>query len=483
MSRADSIETLELGPIAASSSRKGEVQIDSRSSSRQQFEQINIIDPNGSREQLHAEDAERDNVQELAPIDSGWPAWRFVAAGFMVEVMIWGFQLCYGIFQDYYTSYPLFKDASGIAIAAIGTLSSAVQFGETILLSFFFGRYPDLLRPSLWAALALNVGSLLLASFANKVWQLILLQGIIFGVSGGFLYYPVLILLPQWFVRRRGLATGIIFAGSGLGGFAFPFLFQTLLERVGFRWTLRVWALAILLTISFAILGMQPRLPIPKYQRGQRPRFIPPQMHFLKTSLFWLLSACTVMHSMSYYSVSLYIATFAKILSSPFSASIVLAIFNSSTVVCQVVLGHMCDRFPYAWIMLASTLVSGISVFVLWGFAHTLGLLFAFAAVYGGLMGGFMAAGPISVCDCAGDKPEQASVIWAANYLVRGASIVAGPLIAGVLYDRGKATLDPNMRFGAYGFETLEIFVGVCAVAASVASALVGLTRRRVQAA
>lgn len=92
------------------------------------------------------------------------------------------------------------------------------------------------------------------------------------------------------------------------------------------------------------------------------------------------------MHSMSYYSVSLYIATFAKILSSPFSASIVLAIFNSSTVVCQVVLGHMCDRFPYAWIMLASTLVSGISVFVLWGFAHTLGLLFAFAAVYGGLV-------------------------------------------------------------------------------------------------
>lgn len=92
------------------------------------------------------------------------------------------------------------------------------------------------------------------------------------------------------------------------------------------------------------------------------------------------------MHTMSYYSVSLYIATFAKILSSPFSASIVLAIFNSSNVVCQVILGHMCDRFPYAWIMCASTLVSGISVFVLWGFTHTLGLLFAFAAVYGGLV-------------------------------------------------------------------------------------------------
>lgn len=95
MSRADSVETLELGPVASSSRKDEAVTIvnDSKASSRQQLEQISVIDPHGSREQLHAADAlERDNVQELAPIDGGWPAWRFVAAGFMVEVMIWGFQ-------------------------------------------------------------------------------------------------------------------------------------------------------------------------------------------------------------------------------------------------------------------------------------------------------------------------------------------------------------------------------------------------------
>ena len=103
MSRVDSIEALELGPIASSSrDLKSElepeitVQTDSKASSRAQFEaeQISVIDPHGSREQLRADAAaERDNVvQELAPIDGGWPAWRFVAAGFMVEVMIWGFQ-------------------------------------------------------------------------------------------------------------------------------------------------------------------------------------------------------------------------------------------------------------------------------------------------------------------------------------------------------------------------------------------------------
>lgn len=32
------------------------------------------------------------------------------------------------------------------------------------------------------------------------------------------LYMPVIVLLSEWFVQRRGLAGGIIFAGSGIGG-------------------------------------------------------------------------------------------------------------------------------------------------------------------------------------------------------------------------------------------------------------------------
>ena len=100
-----------------------------------------------------------------------------------------------------------------------------------------FGRYPDYMRLAMWVGLGLYFVSIFFASFATQVsdysrldvsiprpnvmlqvWQLILLQGVTFGISGGLLYVPVIKLLPEWFHERRGLAGGIIFAGGGVGG-------------------------------------------------------------------------------------------------------------------------------------------------------------------------------------------------------------------------------------------------------------------------
>ncbi|KZT07333.1 MFS general substrate transporter [Laetiporus sulphureus 93-53] len=396
--------------------------------------------------------------------------------------MIWGFGFSYGIFQDYYTSNPPFEHESVVSIAAVGTTAMAIQFGETIFLSLFFERYPDWLKASAWVGLLIAFASLLLASFATKLWHLIVLQGMCFGISGGLLYYPVIVWLPQWFVRRRGLASGIIFSGSGVGGFAFPFMLQTMLEKYGFRWTLRIWSFFTLVTVGVAVLGMTSRLPVPKFRRGQRPRFIPPQMHFLRTPMFWAFGITTALQALSYNSVSLYIATYTKVISTAFSASVVLALFNSSGVVFQVLTGHLCDRIPYTWVMFVSTFAGGLSVFLLWGFARTLPLVFVFSVVFGGLMGGYNSVGPLAIADCAGSKPEQSSIIWALSFVFRGIASVVGPVVSGTLYDLGKASPHASeLSYGAYGFQALEIFVGVCAVATSLSSIVVAATRGRVQ--
>lgn len=78
----------------------------------------------------------------------------------------------------------------------------------------FFRRYPEWARTLLWIAVAVNCLAMLAASWATKVWQLIVLQGVLCGYSGAILYTPVLLWLNGWFHHKRGIASGIIFSGE-----------------------------------------------------------------------------------------------------------------------------------------------------------------------------------------------------------------------------------------------------------------------------
>ncbi|KAI8986278.1 MFS general substrate transporter [Trametes punicea] len=434
-----------------------------------------------SRAALHARDPQEGAIiQELPPVDRGVKAWTFCMSSFVLEMMVWGFGYSYGIFQDYYTSHPPFDKASGVAISAVGTVSLAIQYGEVIFLSFMFGRYPDFLRIGMWSGLLLYFVALFCSSFATEVWQLILLQGVGVGIGGGLLYMPVIKLLSEWFSERRGLAGGIIFAGTGVGGFVFPFALNALLDRVGFRWALRIWAIGTSLFSAMALSCMRSRFPVPRYIAGQRrPRFIPPQLGFMRSPLFWAFAITNLLQGLSYFPVSLYIATFTRSISSQLTATVVLALFNSSAVVGQIVLGHLSDRFPYPVIMAVSALGSGLAAFFLWGFANAATFLYFFAVIFGGLSGGFSSTWPTAAVESAGEQPEYAGMALAGTAFFKGISAVIGPIISGLLLEAGKGS-SMQSGFGRLGYGAVEIFVGSCSLATVVGSLAVASARHRV---
>ncbi|KAH9932744.1 MFS general substrate transporter [Epithele typhae] len=420
------------------------------------------------------------NVQELPAADGGVRAWTFCAAGFVLEMMVWGFGFSYGIFQEYYTSHPPFESASSVSVTAVGTISLAIQYGETVALSLIFSRYPDYLKHSMWFGLALYFASLFASSFATQVWQLIALQGVGVGVGGGLLYMPVIRLLPEWFSERRGLAGGIIFAGTGVGGFVFPFVLNTLLNKVGLRWTLRVWAIGTSLFSGIALFGMRSRFPVPKFTAGQRrPKFLPPQVDFIKSPLFWSFIFTTVMQGLSYFPVSLYIATFTKSISDQITATAVLALFNSSAVVGQVILGHLSDRWAYPSIMVVSGLGSALGAFFLWGFASSSIALYFFATVFGALSGGVSATWTNAASECVRGKPEFAGMAFSGFAFFKGISAVVGPIIAGLLLEAGRGA-SMGHGFGRFGYGAVELFVGSCALVSSFGGVAVALSRQRV---
>ncbi|THH27985.1 hypothetical protein EUX98_g6212 [Antrodiella citrinella] len=402
-------------------------------------------------------DAPLSAPQVLPPVDGGRDAWVFCFWNFILEALVWGFAFSYGIFQAYYTSHPPFSQVSHLAIAAVGPTTIAIQYGEGLVLAFFLGRYPDLFKQTMWAGLAISTTSLFLSGFAKRVELLILLQGIGLGVGGGMMSWPGLFMTNEWFARRKGLASGIIFAGSGIGGFIFPLIVNQLLGKVGLGWTLRIWAVFMMLAGGMSVRGIRHRTPVPKFSTGQlRPKWIPARLPYLKRGFFWVFSAATLLQAMSYFPVSLYIAVFAETVSSPLSATIVLSLFNCSDVVGQIIIGAM-------------------SAFLLWGFADTLPRVFAFAIVFGGLSGGFSSAAFTASSESVGPNQEQVTFAISSIIFVKGVAAIIGPVISGILLQAGRST--SLGKYGKFGFGPVELFVGSCAAASSMTSVAVAFTR------
>lgn len=92
--------------------------------------------------------------------------------------------------------------------------------------------------------LAINVVSLVAASFCNTVSGLIGTQGAMFAIGGIVAYFPGMQIIDEWFVKRRATAFAVVWAGAPLAGIVIPFLMQWLLDTYGFRTALRVYAVA-----------------------------------------------------------------------------------------------------------------------------------------------------------------------------------------------------------------------------------------------
>jgi hypothetical protein len=99
-------------------------------------------------------------------------------------------------------------------VAAIGTCQIGVLYSLAPLSVSALEAWPEMRRFSSIVGLAIIVASLIASSFAVHIGHLILTQGILYGVGGNLLYTPLMFYLDEWFIHRKGLAFGIMWAGG-----------------------------------------------------------------------------------------------------------------------------------------------------------------------------------------------------------------------------------------------------------------------------
>lgn len=143
-------------------------------------------------------------------------------------------------------------------------------------------------------------------SFSTRLWHFYFLAAVNGVFLNGVGFMSIGILINDWFEGKKGLALGLSYAGSGLGGAIMVPVVSSIIERVGWQWAYRfmgVFGVTILLPVAFfliknrpADLGLSP-LPLDRAARERREGESAGLVlrEALRTGRFWMLLAAFVL--------------------------------------------------------------------------------------------------------------------------------------------------------------------------------------------
>jgi MFS family permease len=370
-----------------------------------------------------------------------------------------------------------FTGATPAQIDLIGTLSIALMTIGAPFATTWTKQYTP--RNVIWASGIIYSGSLVLASFSQSLWQFILTQGFLLGIGTCFIYMPSVTVAPTWFSLHRGLAMGIILAGTGIGGVAWPLAFRYLIESVGFRNTLRITA-----GISFILVcgsGVFIRWPADQLTRIRAENaalarssnfFRLPMVNWrvVKSRKFVAHALGAALQSAAYYTPVFFFASFARTLGySQATSANFIAISNAANALGKIVIGHAADRIGRLNTLVLTTLISAISVLALWlpsclATTQSSGskLFITFTIFYGVFASAYVALFPTSLVELFG--VQNFASVNGLLYMIRGFATLVGTPVAGALI-RGYN----QKSVGPRNYENTSIMVGVLLVVATLA--------------
>ena len=310
---------------------------------------------------------------------------------------------------------------------------------------------------------------IVLASFCSSVETLILTQGVAYGVGFLIFYYPILNMVNEYWISRRGMAYGLLCSASGVSGAVMPFLIQTLLDRYGYRTTLRAMAVGLLVSTGPLIPFLKGRLPPTLHSSSPATDWT-----FLQSPLFWVYTVSNIMQGMGYFFPSLYLPSYAASLGmSSLQGALLLALMSVSQVAGQLTFGLLSDRrLSLSALTTTSTVISATAVFALWGFARSLPLLILFVLLYGFFGAGYVAMWARMTSAVSSD-PTTAPFIFSLFCFGKGiGNVLAGP-ISGNLLSQAISTKE----YGLVRYAGVIFFTGSSMVMSALPIALWQLSR------
>ena len=361
-----------------------------------------------------------------------------VLAAFIIMVLTMGTFFSFGIFFK-----PLLDEFGWTRAITSGVYSVFfVVYGS---LTPFAGRLNDKFGPRIiTVAIAFFFGlGYLLMSQMSAIWQLYLFYGVIISIGLSGSYVPVLSTVARWFVKRRGLVSGIVVAGIGVGTLILPPIYNWLISSYGWRTSYIVIGIAHIIFVILAALFLRRdpgQMGLSPYGEGEVKQknliseatglSLEEAIHTKQFWLFFITLFCfgvitqVIMVHMVIHAIGLGI--------SAVNAATILAIIGGVSIIGRVTLGSVLDRVGNRLALIITfILMSGALLWVL--VAKDLWMFYLFAIIFAFGYGGLVALQSPVVAWLFGLRAH--GVIFGVSIVGYAVGSAIGPVLAGHIFD------------------------------------------------
>jgi MFS family permease len=398
--------------------------------------------------------------------------YTIIIAGFCIQLVSWGVYYTFGLFlnpihEEFGWSWTTISLASSIVYLVLGSAGIIV------------GRLSDRFGPRMvmvGCGACLGVGYLLMSQIST-VWQLYLFYGVIVALGLSGMDVLPLSATARWFVKRRGMMSGIVKVGTGVGMIIMPLVANRLITNYGWHDSYLIIGTIVLA----AIIALAQLLRRDPAEKGLQPYGVNKDKAGVSDSVEWGLSLHEAIHTRQFWILAGMCALFNSCTQmtivhiAPHSielgmtaagAASIMSIIGGASITGRFLLGNACDR-------IGSRMAMVISIVVLLGAliwlqqAGEAWMLYPFAAIYGFAHGGFFALLSPLVAELFGLKSH--GELFGAVFFAGTIGGAMGPPLAGRIFDT------TGSYFGAF-----RIFTALSGGALALSSLLKPVVRKEV---
>lgn len=297
--------------------------------------------------------------------------------------------------NDLIASGAIRKEQAQTVVSNFGTITFLVAGLSAPFAGYFIQKY-DLRKLMILGSAILGSGLLIHSQAQNA--ETIYAARVLFGISLGFIgVLLVSVLVSNWFEKKRGLALGILFTGTSIGGMLIPLIASPLILRYGWRAAMMAMSLIIWLLLIPAVLFLVRSKPGSRQGGQMKEEGISAAgnaagmtlSEALKTPLFWGLAICAAMVFYPLFVTTqqliLYIRS-PKIGVAPETAAFIQSLLAFLSIGGKFLFGFLSDRLNPIRVFAICCGVMFLATFVLFGLSSATILLFVvpFGFSYGG---------------------------------------------------------------------------------------------------